>query len=218
VKRYYLILLALTIALSACGNTTTMSSTDQIVAGIYTAGALTLNAQAQMPASTPTPLPISTATPTPTPTLVPPTAAPTLIPPTNTSIQNHTSGLWQNSDAPIQVDHSLCDNSAYIDDVTIPDGAVLAPGEIFVKKWTLQNTGFCMWKTNYTLTFFEGDSMSGLDTEIGRAIASGSQAKISIELTAPDAEGTYTGYWILADKYGRPFGMPFYVQIVVKNK
>jgi len=200
-------LFALTIALNACGNAMPTSSTDQVVSDIYTAGALTLDA-VQTPAPTPTPLPISTATPT---------AAPTLIPQTNAPIENHTSGLWQNSNAPIQVDHSLCDNSAYIEDVTIPDGTVLAPGEIFVKTWMLKNTGFCMWKDSYMLTFFEGNSMSGLDTEISRVVASGRQAKISIALTAPALEGTYTGYWILADEYGTAFGMPFYVQIVVEN-
>jgi len=216
VKRYYLILLALTVALSACGHTTTISSTDQtdqIVSDIYTAGALTVEAQVQMLASTPTPLPFSTTTSTPAPTLIPPTALSTNVP-----IKNRTSGLLQNSDVPIEVDHSLCDNSAYIEDVTIPDGTVLAPGEIFVKTWILKNTGFCAWKESYRLTFFEGDSMSGLDTEIGKIIASGRQAKVSIELTAPNSEGTYTGYWILENKYDYPFGMPFFVQIVVKNE
>jgi hypothetical protein len=82
----------------------------------------------------------------------------------------------------------------------------------------LENTGFCIWKDSYALTFFEGNSMSGQDTEIGKTVTSGSQAKISISLTAPDAEGTYTGYWILADRNGYPFGMPFFVQIVVKNE
>lgn len=215
-KRCHLTLLTLTIALSACGNATTRSSTGQTVSDIYTAGALTFDTQAQISSSTP--LSVSTATPTPIPALIPLTATQTLIPPTNAPIQNRPSGLWQNSGVPIQVDHNICNSSAYIDDVTIPDGTVLAPGETFVKKWTLQNTGFCMWKTNYTLTFFEGDTMSGLDTEIGKAIASGSQAIVSIALTAPNTEGIYTGYWILADGYGYPFGMPFFVQIVVSNQ
>jgi hypothetical protein len=217
-KKYYLMLLGLTLVLSACGNTTTMSSTDQIVSSIYTAGALTFDAQVQMSASTPTPLPPSTTTPTSTPTLIPPTATPTLVPPTDMPVINHTSGIWQNSNAPVQVDYSLCDNSAYIDDVTIPDGTVLSPGETFIKKWTLQNTGFCMWKAGYKLTFFEGNSMSGLETEISKTVASGTQANISIELTAPTSEGTYTGYWILSDDYGNSFGMPFYVQITVQNE
>ncbi len=211
-KRCYLTLLALTITLSACGNTKIISSTDQIVSGVYTA-ALTLETQTQMPTFTSTPLPAFTATPTPIPTL-----APTLNLPTKTPGENHTSGLWQNSNASLQVDHSLCDNSAYIDDVTIPDGTVLAPGEIFVKTWELKNTGFCTWKDSYTLKFFQGDSMSGLETEIGKTIASGNQVKVSIELTAPTSEGTYTGYWILANKYGYPFGTPIFVQIVVKNQ
>jgi hypothetical protein len=217
-KRTYLMLFALTLALGACGNAITMSSTDQIVSGIYTAGALTLEAQAQTSASTPTPLPVSMVTPTPTPLLIPPTSVPTLIPATNAPIINHTSGILQSSNAPAQVDHKICEKSAYIDDVTIPDGTVLLPGETFVKSWTIENTGFCMWKENYMLTFFEGDPMSGSDTEIEKTMASGMQAKISVELTAPDAEGTYTGYWILADNNGDPFGMPFFVQIVVKNE
>jgi hypothetical protein len=208
-------LLVLTVVLSACGNAMTKSSTDKIISSVYTAAALTSAAQAQISASSPMPLPVSTTTPTLAPTLIPPTAMPTLSVPTSTPIQ---PGFGQNSDAPVQVNHSLCDSSAYIDDVTIPDGTILAPGETFVKKWMIQNTGFCMWKTDYTLKFFEGNSMSGMDTEVDRAIASGEQAKVSVELTAPDAEGTYTGYWILADEYGNPFGMPFYVKIVVQNE
>jgi hypothetical protein len=212
-KRCYLILLALTILLNACSIATEISSTDRFVSGVFTA-----SSQAQAPILTSTPLLAFTTTPTPSPTLVPSTAAPTLVLPTNTPIKNHPSGLWKNPSAPIRVDYSLCDNSAYIEDVTIPDGTILAPGEPFVKTWMLENTGFCMWKDSYKLKFFDGTSMSGLDTEIGKAVASGRQAKVSIELTAPNLEGTYTGYWIMANKYDYPFGTPFFVQIVVKNE
>ena len=211
-KRYYFIFLALTISLSACGNTTTIASTEQIISSVYTAAALTA-----MSTPTTTPLPVSTATATPAPTLIPPTAMPVLIRPTNEPSQVSAPVFWD-TNAPIQVDHSLCNNSAYIDDITIPDGTVLAPGEVFVKTWTLENTGFCTWKDGYTLTFYEGNSMSGQDTEIGKTTASGREANFSIELTAPEEEGTYTGYWILKDNYGYPFGMPFYVQIVVSDQ
>jgi hypothetical protein len=209
-------LLVLTVALSACGNAITMSSTDQIVSSVYTAAALTSQAQAQISAPTATPLPVSTATPAPT--SIPPTVMPTLIPPTNEPNRNYEPIFLGNSNAPIQVDHSLCNNSAYIDDITIPDGTILAPGDIFIKTWTLKNTGFCTWKDGYTLTPYEGNSMSGETAEIDKSTASGRETKLSIELTAPDAEGTYTGYWILTDNHGYPFGMPFYVQIVVKNE
>ena len=203
------------IVLSACGNAPTMASTDKVVAEIYSASMLTLNAQAQLSTSTPTPSPVPTAMPTSTPTMIPPTVASPPIEP----VQNHPSGLfWQSSKLSTNVDLSLCENSTYIGDVTIPDGTILAPGESFVKKWTLKNTGFCMWKPAFVLKFFEGNSMSGESTEIGRSIASGDEANIEVTLTAPASEGIYTGYWIMADEFGYSFGMPIYVQIVVKNE
>jgi hypothetical protein len=205
----------LMIVLSACGNVPTMSSTDKVVSDIYNASMLTLDAKAQMSTPTATPLPPSTATPIFTPTIIPPTA----VPLTSEPVQNHPSGLfWQSEKVSTKVDLSLCENSTYIGDVTIPDGTILAPGEVFVKKWTLKNTGFCMWKASDMLTFFQGDSMSGQNTEIGRAIGSGDETNIEVTLTAPAAEGTYTGYWIMADEFGYSFGMPFFVQIVVKNE
>jgi hypothetical protein len=153
--------------------------------------------------------------------VVPPTAAPALLPPTNVPMpvyNSQRSGYSQSSGSSTEVDHMVCNKSAYIDDITIPDGTILAPGETFVKTWELKNTGYCTWKAESSLVFFKGDSMSGQNTEIGKTLVSGNQAKFSVELTAPNSEGTYTGYWILADKYGYPFGTPFYVQIVVKNK
>lgn len=209
-KRIYLILLTLTIALSACNAATPMPSTSQIISETNTPVA-----QMNIPASSPTPLPDSTTTPTPTPALIPPTAAPTSVIQWNMPMEVHTIHIPWQPDTDIRVNYALCNNSAYFEDVTIPDGTEITPGETFIKTWTLQNTGFCMWKEKYMVRFFTGDSMSGLDTEIEKAVASGRQTKISVSLIAPTTKGTYTGYWILADEYGTAFGMPFYVQIVV---
>ena len=191
-------------------------STDQIVSEIYTQGVQTLVAL-NNPASSPTPLPVPTSTPTPTPTLIPPTAAPTLITYLNTPMEAHTVQMPWKPDTNIRVDYALCNSSAYFEDTTIPDGTELRPGESFEKIWTIQNTGFCAWKAKYMVRFFNGDSMSGADTALGKYVASGRPAKVSISLIAPATKGTYTGYWILADEYGTTFGMPFYVQIVVEN-
>jgi hypothetical protein len=215
VKRCYLTLLILMIVMSACSNIPTMSSTAKIVSDSSAVSTSTHDVKTQIIASTTaTPLPPSTATPTSSPTVIPIAVSLTIEP-----VQNHPSGLfWQSEKVSTKVDLSLCENSTYIGDVTIPDGTVFAPGETFVKKWTLKNTGFCMWKPAYALKFFDGNSMSGESTEIGRAIASGDQANIEVALTAPATEGTYTGYWIMADEFGYTFGMPIYVQIVVKNE
>lgn len=110
-----------------------------------------------------------------------------------------------------------CDASFYVRDVTIRDGAKLAPGETFTKTWELKNTGTCAWRQNYSMTFFGGDDMDGWDTEINQFVKPGNTANISVALTAPDEEGTYTGYWILANKDGTPFGEKVYVQIVVSE-
>jgi hypothetical protein len=110
---------------------------------------------------------------------------------------------------------SACDNSIYVSDVTIPDRTVFAPGATFTKTWRMQNTGTCAWNAGYAMTFSSGDGMSGATTIIDKTVAPSAAANISVELTAPSIEGTYTGYWILANSSGTAFGNIVYVQIVV---
>ena len=216
-RRYFVLALTLVIALSACSAAVSTPSTDQIVSKIYTQGVQTLVAQMNTPASSPTPLPVSTSAPTPTPMPIPPTAAPTIVTQLNVPMEAHAVHMSWSPDTDIRVDYALCNSSAYFEDTTVPDGTEFTPGESFEKIWTIQNTGFCAWKAKYMVRFFNGDSMSGADTALGKYVASGRPAKVSISLIAPATKGTYTGYWILADEYGTTFGMPFYVQIVVEN-
>ena len=56
-------------------------------------------------------------------------------------------------------------------------------------------------------------SSADLDT----TVAVGAYGDVSVELTAPEDEGTYTGYWRLADASGTLFGEQVYVQIVVSD-
>jgi hypothetical protein len=51
----------------------------------------------------------------------------------------------------------LCNDSLFVDDVTIPDGTVLAPEEKFVKTWKFKNFGACQWTTSYAIGFAYGD-------------------------------------------------------------
>jgi hypothetical protein len=59
--------------------------------------------------------------------------------------------------------------------------------------------------------------MDGSTTTIDTSVAPGEQVKVSVDLTAPDDEGTYTGYWILANEAESTFGVHVYVQIVVSD-
>jgi Ig-like domain from next to BRCA1 gene/Bacterial Ig domain len=126
---------------------------------------------------------VSAAT-TPTPTATS-TAAPT---PTSTR-------------APAQA----CTNHAtFVTDVTIPDGSTFAPGQSFTKTWRVHNTGTCTWGTGYTLVFVSGTSMTTTAASISQT-APGATADLSVNLTAPTAQGAYTGVWQL-EKNGTRFG------------
>jgi hypothetical protein len=114
-----------------------------------------------------------------------------------------------------------CNNSAYISDVTIPDGTVLSPGEDFVKTWRVQNTGTCAWDEGYKLVFIAGDrALDPVSFEITSAddfVAAGATDDLSISLTAPEAEGSYTATWQMQTDTGAYFGTPLTVVIEVQD-
>ena len=182
--------------LSACGPSETATPTTAVDA-IYTAAAQTVMAHASQVTATSaiTSTPLFTKTPLVTATQ---TATPGLnLSPTSSIAQNY------------------CDNSAFVADVTIPDNTVLAPGQVFDKTWSFQNTGTCSWTTGYTIVFSNGDLMGGNTRALTLAVAPQAQADVTVKLTAPTAPGTYKGYWRLANGKGTPFGGFVSVVIVV---
>jgi hypothetical protein len=112
-----------------------------------------------------------------------------------------------------------CDNSAFINDTSVPDGTVMAAGQEFIKTWKVKNTGTCSWTTGYRIVFGysnpPNEKMGGLPTPLTVEIAPNADAEISIKLKAPLKSGTYSGYWKLANNNGYPFGEYFTVVIVV---
>ncbi|HET6845632.1 MAG TPA: NBR1-Ig-like domain-containing protein [Anaerolineales bacterium] len=190
---------AVILALAACApndaNTTPTLSVD----AIFTAAAQTLRAQeATALALTP---PTNTPSPSPFPTLPPPSAAAT--------------SSFVTSTPPIGGVGSQCDNAAYVSDVTIPDGTTMKPGEKFTKTWRIYNSGSCAWTTSYRINFVSGDSMGGASTALSAGIPAGSQADVSVALTAPTTNGTFKGNWRMLNASGQPFGSVIYVEIKV---
>ncbi len=169
---------------------------------VYTSAALTLNAQLTSPAATPA---------------LPDQPSPTLLP-TDTVLPSPSASL---SPLPTQAASSIangsCKNSIYVSDVTIPDGTLISPGTSYVKTWMFQNTGTCSWDANYQLIFISGDQMGGKAALLGQSVAPYGQVPVSVTLTAPAADGTYTGYWRLADDQGAGFGGVVFVKIVVSS-
>ena len=108
-----------------------------------------------------------------------------------------------------------CLNAIFISE-TVPDNTRFAPGDGFIKSWTIQNTGYCDWNTNYRLVFLSGDAMGGdTFTYLPETVSPGERITFSKNLTAPLISGTYRGEWRVQSSLGVNFAR-FWVQIVVK--
>jgi hypothetical protein len=177
--------------------TPTVDTVSTQVAGTLTALAILAGPSATpvTPTLTPTPAPSET----PRPTALP---LPTLSFPTNT---------------PLPVNVVACDNAAYVSDVTIPDGTVMAPGQTFTKTWKIKNTGTCTWTTAYKLAFVSGNAMGGVSTALTASVAPGGTIDISVALKAPSSAGSVTGYWRLKNAAGTGLGEQVSVVISVSG-
>lgn len=111
-----------------------------------------------------------------------------------------------------------CFNLLYIQDVTIPDGTRLKPGERFTKTWLVQNIGGCAWRPGFTFQHVGGDSMRGSPITLTEAIPTGAKREISVELVVPSGiNGVIESAWQMADDTGVFFGDTLFVKILVGN-
>ena len=139
------ILIVIIFILSACNLPSNAPVTEQPNT-VFTAAALTVQAQLTPSPSFSTPtLPVVIATNTTTVVTIPTTARPpSTVQPT-----------------------AMFDLAQFVRDVTIPDGSTYAPGATFTKTWRLRNAGTCTW-SGYVLVFDSGDAMNGTSpTTIG---------------------------------------------------
>lgn len=116
---------------------------------------------------------------------------------------------------------SACKDSAVmIEDVTIPDNTVMTPGQKFTKTWRFLNNGKCNWN-GYTMAFFAGDRMGSPDSVPIPPTEAGKTIDVSVDLIAPSADGSYTGFYILKNDKGEtlPIGIEqsFWLKILIGN-
>lgn len=110
---------------------------------------------------------------------------------------------------------SCTDTLSFMDDITIPDGTEVKPGQSLDKRWQVRNNGTCDWDGSYTLKLTAGSGLSGPKEQALYPARSGSAAVIRVELTAPTEPGTYISAWQAYNGKGEPFGDPIYIQIKV---
>jgi uncharacterized protein YkwD len=151
---------------------------------------------------------------------LPPTKAgllvPTQIPPTETLDASTTSTPGGTVSA---ADSASCkDGAVLLEDVTVPDNALMTRGEKFTKTWRFMNTGNCNWN-GYTIAFFAGDRMESPDSSPIPQTEAGKTVDVSVELTAPSLDGSYTGFFELRNTNGEvlPIGTEntFWVKILI---
>jgi uncharacterized protein YkwD len=110
------------------------------------------------------------------------------------------------------------DGAVLLRDVTIQDNTSVKPNEKFTKTWEFQNTGTCPW-INYKLVFAAGDQMGAPLTAPIADTVSNKKVQVSVELTAPATNGTYTGYFTLHNSADKIVAIgvekTFWVKIVV---
>jgi hypothetical protein len=143
-----------------------------------------------------------TVSPSPTPpiTIVPPTltstAEPLPIVPTSTP--------------------SCVDGLTFVNDVTIPDFSVIAPGSTLDKQWLVQNSGTCNWDKRYLMRLISGDLLGAPAEQALYPARAGSQATLRILFTAPAEPGEYVSEWQAFGDNGIPFGDTFFIKIIVQ--
>ena len=105
---------------------------------------------------------------------------------------------------------------SFMEDLTVPDGTSVAPGETLDKQWKVINSGTCNWDENYSIQLIAGPAMGVESKQALYPAKVGSQAIIQIQFTAPDEIGSHRSAWQAFTPDDQPFGDPFFIEIIVE--
>jgi uncharacterized protein YkwD len=112
------------------------------------------------------------------------------------------------------------DSALLIEDVTVPDNALMTRGTKFTKTWRFMNNGKCNW-SGYAIVFLAGDRMESPDSAPVPPTEAGKTVDVSVELTAPSIDGSYTGFYELRNANGETLTIgtesSFWVKILIGN-
>jgi len=230
IKFWLVSLLALSLFLSACTLGQEPEPTPDVGA-IFTAAAETVQAQFALqltqtalaaPTATLPPLP-PTATLIPTFSLDGSANAPLTTPLATLGVGTQPSILstlgTPTPVAALATQAEQCNNSAFIQDVTYPDGTEVKAEDRIQKVWRIQNTGTCTWDDGYILVQYSGDNMNASKWQIiykKEFVEPEEIVDIAIEVTVPSTAGEHGGCWRMQGDDGYYFGTPMCMLIKVK--
>ncbi len=105
--------------------------------------------------------------------------------------------------------------AGFVADVTVPDNTRFEKGEQFTKTWRLRNSGAEPWPETTRLVFTGGAELAAVqDVEVG-AVEPGATVDISVDMTAPQEDGSYKSNWALQAEGKTIPGGEIYVLIQV---
>jgi Ig-like domain from next to BRCA1 gene/3-keto-disaccharide hydrolase len=201
-RRLFSIITILLAAILACNIPLTSSSTSDlanVVAQTQTAIAID---QLVNPVTSISQVPISEATQSPA-ISIESTRNSTVIATTSPSVISTIPAIVNT--APATPD---CTDMAKFEGETIPDNSAVAPGQEFIKIWTLRNVGTCTWNPEYALVLVKGEAMGGTSpSPIGTNVKPNNTIQIYLPQKAPDNSGEHQGSWMLRSPSGRVFGL-----------
>lgn len=144
-----------------------------------------------------------------------PTSTPraNFIPPAN----NPAAGENQPAEfIPLPTRQPDCDDQLrFVDDLTVPDGTEVSPGEEITKRWLIRNEGTCSWNRSYSLQLISGLSLGAGTIHQLYPARQSTEAVLEIQFTAPDNPGRYNTWWQAYDPDGNRFGDPIFMDIAV---
>jgi len=107
----------------------------------------------------------------------------------------------------------------WVQDLSIPDGTQLGPGESFTKGWRIENTGTCTWDSGYSLVYVGSVPVEGVlsaaPTSISGTVQPNTKYDVNVNLVAPEQSGDYKGFYTMSAPDGTLFGDRIWVQIKV---
>ena len=135
------------------------------------------------------------------------------MPPTSNPAQEQNSG---SAPTPLPTRQANCLNQLeFLDDLTIPDGLEVLPGEKVIKRWLIKNAGSCSWNSSYSLQLISGLALGAEKVQDLYPARQSTKAVLEITFNAPDNPGRYNSWWQASDPDGARFGDPFYIEISV---
>ena len=140
----------------------------------------------------------------------PPTAAAPLLP----AVPTPTAALPTATLAPPACDDGL----TFQEDLTVPDGTVVRPGDVLDKRWEVTNSGTCNWDERYRLRLMDGPEMGAMPEQALYPARGGVEGVIiRVVFTAPVEPGHYLSAWQAVNPQDETFGDLIYMEIVVEE-